>query len=375
MDLETRQLINGTEKNKKIIEPLKSNNNIKKPSNTFWSQIKYINIFIVPIVILVIIIKRINFSSFKLFKQEKINIPKDLSHYQNIQNNFCENIGKVYNKEIEKNIMLFNISLNGTNYEMFIFKNNDYMSEQIQLKKSYEKDDTLNMLNALQYYADKHDYENDDIMIVDMGANIGWYTIFFGLFKYSVLSFEPYPENYYILKKNYCRNNRDFFGPESTITIVNHALYTKEKRCGYYQDIKSSRKDMVLCDFSKEDNFGIDYIRMALINSTTLKDFIPLINHKRITLLRLDLEFEGERAIKSGKELITLYHVPYIFIEFNRQMLKIYEFKGEDFLKFFVNNGYQISLKGFLTTEFISIADLMKKKFKRINLYLVYIEP
>ena len=375
MDLETRQLINGTEKNKKIIEPLKSNNNIKKPSNTFWSQIKYINIFIVPIVILVIIIKRINFSSFKLFKQEKINIPKDLSHYQNIQNNFCENIGKVYNKEIEKNIMLFNISLNGTNFEMFIFKNNDYMSEQIQLKKSYEKDDTLNMLNALQYYADKHDYENDDIMIVDMGANIGWYTIFFGLFKYSVLSFEPYPENYYILKKNYCRNNRDFFGPESTITIVNHALYTKEKRCGYYQDIKSSRKDMVLCDFSKEDNFGIDYIRMALINSTTLKDFIPLINHKRITLLRLDLEFEGERAIKSGKELITLYHVPYIFIEFNRQMLKIYEFKGEDFLKFFVNNGYQISLKGFLTTEFISIADLMKKKFKRINLYLVYIEP
>ena len=28
------------------------------------------------------------------------------------------------------------------------------------------------MLNALQYYADKHDYENDDIMIIDMGANI-----------------------------------------------------------------------------------------------------------------------------------------------------------------------------------------------------------
>ena len=41
------------------------------------------------------------------------------------------------------------------------------MSEQIQLKKSYEKVGTLNMLNALQYYADKHDYENDDIMIID----------------------------------------------------------------------------------------------------------------------------------------------------------------------------------------------------------------
>ena len=374
MDLESKQLINENKKQRKIIEPNKINNTIKRPNNTFWSSIGFINIYIVPIVILIIVIKRINFSSFK-FKSEKINIPKDLSYYQNKQNNFCENIGKVYNKELEKNIMLFNISLNGTNFEMFIFKNNDYMSEQIQLKKYYEKDGTLNMLNALQYYADKHDYENDDIMIIDMGANIGWYTIFFGLFKYSVLAFEPYPENYYILKKNYCRNNRDFFGPESTITIVNHALYTKETRCGYYQDIKSSRKDMVLCEFSKEDNFGIDYVRMSLINSTRLKDFIPLINNKRITLLRLDLEFEGEKAIKSGKELITLYHVPYVFIAFNKKMFNIYETKAEDFLKFFVNNGYLISLKGFLTKEFISIEDLMKKKFKQINLYLVYIEP
>ena len=374
MDLESKQLINENKKQRKIIEPNKINNNIKRPNNTFWSSIGFINIYIVPIVILIIVIKRINFSSFK-FKSEKINIPKDLSYYQNKQNNFCENIGKIYNKELEKNIMLFNISLNGTNFEMFIFKNNDYMSEQIQLKKYYEKDGTLNMLNALQYYADKHDYENDDIMIIDMGANIGWYTIFFGLFKYSVLAFEPYPENYYILNKNYCRNNRDFFGPESTITIVNHALYTKETRCGYYQDVKSSRKDMVLCEFSKEDNFGIDYIRMSLINSTRLKDFIPLINNKRITLLRLDLEFEGEKAIKSGKELITLYHVPYVFIAFNKKMFNIYETKAEDFLKFFVNNGYQMSLKGFLTKEFISIEDLMKKKFKQINLYLVNIEP
>ena len=149
MDLESKQLINENKKSRKIIEPLKNNNIKKKPPNIFSSIIGYINIFIVPIVILIIIIKKINFSYFK-FKKEKIKIPKDLSYYQNKQNNFCENIGKLYDKEIENNLMLFNISLNGTNFDMFIFKNNDYMSEQIQLKKSYEKVGTLNMLNALQ---------------------------------------------------------------------------------------------------------------------------------------------------------------------------------------------------------------------------------
>ena len=93
MDLESKQLINENKKSRKIIEPLKNNNNIKKPPNIFSSIIGYINIFIVPIVILIIIIKKINFSYFK-FKKEKIKIPKDLSYYQNKQNNFCENIGK-----------------------------------------------------------------------------------------------------------------------------------------------------------------------------------------------------------------------------------------------------------------------------------------
>ena len=35
---------------------------------------------------------------------------------------------------------------------------------------------------------------------------------------------------------------------------------------------------------------------------------------KRMTLLRLDLHYEGEQAIESGKELITIYHIPFIFM-------------------------------------------------------------
>lgn len=366
MDLESRKLINDIKKKGKNEETFSNNDKIQKPPHLYFPAIAYINILIIPIVIIIFVIKKFNFN-------KKKDIQKDLAYYQNIQNNFCENIRSEYNKEIEDDLILYNISFNGTDFDMFIFKSGNYLSEQLKKKKSIQKEGTLNMLNALKYYADKYDYENDDIMIIDMGANIGWYTILFGLFKYSVLAFEPYEDNYYVLKKNYCRNNRDFFGSESTITIVNNALYTKQTKCGYYQDLKTSRKNMVVCDLSKEDNFDIDYMRMALVNSTKLSDFIPLINHKRITLLRIDLEFEAEKAIKSGRELVTLYHVPYIFIEFNSFLFTVYESKIEDYLRFFIINGYQISLNGFLTKEFISIEDFLKKKIKKINLYLVYI--
>ena len=104
-----------------------------------------------------------------------------------------------------------------------------------------------------------------------------------------------------------------------------------------------------------------------------MSNFLPLIANKRVILIRLDLEYEGEKAILSGKELIYKYHIPYIFIEFNRLMFALHETRPQDFLRFFTENGYKISLKGFLTEEFISVEDIMRTNFITINLYLVFV--
>ena len=114
-------------------------------------------------------------------------------------------------------------------------------------------------------------------------------------------------------------------------------------------------------------------MKMDLVNSTNLGDFIPIINHKKIALLRLDLEFEGENAIKSGIKLITKYHIPYIFIEFNFLIFSIHMTTAQEFFKFFIDNGYKISLNGFLTNDFIDIDELMIIRATRINLYFVYV--
>ena len=48
-------------------------------------------------------------------------------------------------------------------------------------------------------------------------------------------------------------------------------------------------------------------------------------------LLRIDLNIEGIGFIESGKELISKYHKPFIFIEFNNFMFLIYETNPLDF--------------------------------------------
>ena len=114
-------------------------------------------------------------------------------------------------------------------------------------------------------------------------------------------------------------------------------------------------------------------MRMDLVNSTNLADFIPIINHKRITILKLDLEFEGENAIKSRIELINKYHIPYIFIEFNFLIFSIHITTAQEFFNFFIDNVYKISLNGLLTNDFFDIEELMIIRVFRINLYFVYV--
>ena len=373
MELESSNLIN-VQKSKLIknAESFSYEKDMKQLTNFLRTILGLINICILIIALFIFLFKNIDFGisfNFSFFSNQK----EDLAHYQNIQNHFCDNIRLTVDKNLEEKIMLYNISLNKTNFDMFIYNSYDYLSYQIQLNQSLQAEATLKMLEAVQYFADKYDFENDDIAIIDIGANVGWYTTFFGYFKYTVLSFESLPENNYILRKNYCRNNRDFFGPLSTITIINEVLYPIETFCDYYKDLKNAKKNLVLCDKSKEKNLDKDYIKIDRVKATKLSNFIPLITNKRVTLIRLDLEYEGEMAIMSGKELIHKYHIPYVFMEFNKLMFALHETRPQDFLRFFTENGYRISLKGFLSNEFISVEDIMRIKFITINLYLVFV--
>ena len=372
MELESTNLINITNsKNDCIIEAFSYEKDIKQLMRFLQKILGLINIFLIILFFTIFVLFRIkNFICMINFNKKK---PKDLKYYQDLQNRFCDNILNHINRELENEIILYNVSLNDTQFDIFIYNDYDYYSWQIKLNQSFEGEATLHMLNAIQYYADKNDYLNDDIVIFDIGSNVGWYSTFFGTYKYTVLSFEPLPKNDYVLRKNFCRNNKNYAEPQSTITIINEVLYPIETFCDYYKDIKNSKKNLVLCDKSKEKNLDKDYIKIDTIKTNKLSNFIPLINDKRMTLLRFDLEYEGEMAIESGKELITKYHIPFVFIEFNMLMFALHETRPQDFLRFFTQNGYKISLNGFLTKQFISVEDIMKTNFVTINLYLVYI--
>ena len=151
------------------------------------------------------------FQSDSIKKKDKISISifndsREINNnilipYIKQQNDFCYN--QKLNKLIEDQIMLQEVNLSGISYLMYIYKKKNFMTRGFTKSKSYEKKETINILNALQYYGKKKKITNNkDIFMLDIGGNIGWYPSFLGRFGYSILSFEPLEINYYIFYKN-----------------------------------------------------------------------------------------------------------------------------------------------------------------------------
>ena len=125
-------------------------------------------------------------------------------------------------------------------------KNFDYVSDSIIKVQNYEKAITLEMKNAIEYYAKKNNItDNKSITVIDIGANIGCHTLTLAKLNYSVIAFEPSEKNYYTLRKSVYLNNF------TNVLIFNVGLYDEEKVCDYYKGNRNYGNGMIYVIITK----------------------------------------------------------------------------------------------------------------------------
>lgn len=302
-----------------------------------------------------------------------ISLPKnyiinDLESYIKEQRDFCQNDYKYFNKKIEEEIMLCDVKINGLSYQIYAPKIKVGITLKLMEEKAFEKNESLNILNALDYYKHKKNIINEkDIFMLDIGGNLGWYPSFLGRYGYSILTFEPFPDNYYISRKNYCHLNKN-----SNIIIINKGLNIKEKTCKYYKDNQSVLNGMTLCAKFKDHILTSRFIYSGRVSLTKLSNFIPYLSNKNLALIKIDAEGAEGNIINSGIELITKYHIPFIFVEITPTFLKEHDTDPMEFIELFINNNYKISINGFLSKDFISANELLNIIEFQINCYFIY---
>lgn len=121
----------------------------------------------------------------------KLNPPNIFTECMKNQTYFCENQNKFLNKNIERNMIIVDVKFQDLTYNMHVYTKYDGISFNLIKKKTWESEETENVLKALNYYSNKKNIKNKDIYVIDIGANIGWYSILLGQYGYKVISFEP----------------------------------------------------------------------------------------------------------------------------------------------------------------------------------------
>ena len=302
-----------------------------------------------------------HYNYFQKEENDKIFTEMDRQKHIKQQNLFCQNQINNNNTKIEDKIKMVNIKFSNSNFDMFIYKSNDFLSNAISGSGSWETKETNNLLSLLDYYSRKKNIERNDIYVLDIGANIGWYTFILGNKGYNIISFEPSTTNYYILNKNYCLNNN------TNIILINKGLDIEETNISIYHPLINIGNAISSND-AHNSNIK-NYIKEEII-LTKLEKYIPYLVNKNLALMKLDIEGSEGKAIESGKELITKYHIPFIFMEWTPKALKLKGTDPELFLKLFINNGYKISKKDFLSGEYCSFDEIINVEV--INLYIIY---
>ena len=70
---------------------------------------------------------------------------------------------------------------------------------------------------------------------------------------------------------------------------------------------------MVICDTNIRRPSFLFSKRTGEIFLTRLSNYIPFLIGKNLALIKIDIEGSEGKALESGIELITKYHIPFIF--------------------------------------------------------------
>ena len=195
-----------------------------------------------------------------------------------------------------------------------------------------------------------------DAIVVDVGANIGWYTLLAAKtvgVNGKVIAFEPAPENYRLLKKSIKINN--FNNVIAYRLCVSNISGTNKLYLGTQNLGGHSLK-------TKSGNNSID------VKTTTLDTTLKELHVENVDLLKIDVEGAEPEVIEGCLHYLSNRKIKNIFLEWNAHFWE----NRRDLLEIIIRNYeiYEFFKSPFLIRKITDITNLQNTAlFLTLNKY------
>lgn len=274
--------------------------------------------------------------------------PEAAREAKRIQGEFCESISTAL--PLFKDIPAGSIHKKQARFRIYHHGNTDAVSKQIERKGTWELQITKNLIKNLEIYAAETQKTLGDLSVVDIGANIGWYTMVIASLGVNVVSFEPMEPNLDLLRRSLCVASPEI---RDRVTLFGHGLSEKEQTCFQYVKRSNSGNGHTRCVEKVEDlELNLDEYKVVGRSQLRVLDNIirtvPKSEAKKepISIAALKIDTEGFEPIifNGGHALLSQAEIPVIFTEYAPRYLRRITpgMTGFDYLKYFYDNGYVI---------------------------------
>jgi FkbM family methyltransferase len=163
-------------------------------------------------------------------------------------------------------------------------------------------------------------YNNNNAIVMDIGANIGIYTILLSHIypKAKIIAIEASPTIFEMLRSN-CKLNNLLFPSGSNVLLINKAISDKDDITTEFYE-KHSMSTMLkefLTNLSSTILTNKDQLNKKLVKTETIDNLVDTIGVNEISLLKIDVEGAEVLALKGAIKTLTHKKIKNMVIEYH----------------------------------------------------------
>eukprot|EP00386_Alphamonas_edax_P011664 GDKI01036777.1.p1 GENE.GDKI01036777.1~~GDKI01036777.1.p1 ORF type:complete len:446 (-),score=78.64 GDKI01036777.1:50-1387(-) len=193
----------------------------------------------------------------------------------------------------------------GRQFKAPVYKKGDIVSDMVKRSGMWEESNIATLLNTMSQYAQQHNLAHDQITLVDIGANIGFFTLSAAMAGFKVIAFEPNADNELLLRMGVCINELT-----DKIILVNKGLGDAPKRCRLMSVNDNVGDSFMDCDDNSVKGFSgaphNEYVR-SIIDIVRIDDVLPtpLLDTMHVAAFKMDVEGFEHVVLGGGIEFFS----------------------------------------------------------------------
>ena len=257
---------------------------------------------------------------------------------------------------------------NGNSFSIEIYqKAKDIVSGEIR-GRGWELDKVQELNNYFINYSKKHDVPLSDLTFIDIGANVGWFSLSLAALGVKVLAFEPMQENIDLIRKSLKLPDNIASGVSDRIKLHPHGLGVKNEVCIIFSHNINVGDGHVKCVENEADlKIPHDYKIRGRIPVHRLDDVINIDDEDlRIVAIKMDTEGYEGNVLEGGTKVLLKGGADAIVTEFVGDWIIDKGGDPVEFMRKMGSAGYRVKEGGkYITAE--QMVEKAKKKSFRAN--------